>query len=128
MKINTIIAIVLTLGLTACATSGNKHLQNHTEATISQQIIKGTTKKPEINRLFGEPDNITFTDSGNQVWTYKYERATPHASNFIPFVGLFSSGANVSAKELVIMLDRNDVVTEYNMRETRREIKAGIIH
>jgi len=34
----------------------------------------------------------------------------------------------VTAKELVIMFDRNDVVSEYSMRETSREVKAGILH
>ena len=123
-----ILALLFVTTLSACATSGNKHLENHTETSVSQQIIKGKTKKQEINRLFGEPDNVSFTDSGNQIWTYKFERAVPHARNFVPFVRLFSSGADVTVKELVIMLDRNDVVTEYTMRETNREVKVGIVH
>jgi outer membrane protein assembly factor BamE (lipoprotein component of BamABCDE complex) len=122
------LVLILVATLSACATSGNKRLQNHTETSVSQQIIKGKTKKQEINRLFGEPDNVSFTDSGNQIWTFKFERAVPHITNFVPIVGLFSSGANVSAKELVIMLDHNDVATEYTMRETSQKVKAGIVH
>ena len=130
MKIthNTLLLIVFVAALSACATSGNKHLQNHNEATVSQQIKKGTTTKSEIRQLLGEPNNVSFTDSGNQIWTYKFERAVPHVINFIPFIRLLSSGADVTAKELVIMFDRNDVVIEYSMKETNREVKAGIIH
>lgn len=122
------LVLLLVATLSACATSGNKHLQNHTETSVSQQIIKGKTKKQEINRLLGDPDNVSFTDSGNQIWTYKFERAVLHITNFVPLVGLFSSGADVTVKELVVMFDRNDVVTEYTMRETNREVKAGIVH
>lgn len=127
MKNIAFVIIIISL-LTACVSSGNKHLQNHTEATVSHQILKGLTKKTEINRLFGEPDNVGFTDSSNQIWAYKFERAVPHFINFIPFIRIFSSGADVTAKELVIMFDRNDVVSEYSMRETSREVKAGILH
>lgn len=124
----TLLLIVVVTTLSGCASSGNKNLEKQTEVTISQQITKGKTKKTDIKQLFGEPSSVSPTDSGNQMWTYRFERAVPHVSNFVPFVGIFSSGADVTSKELVIMFDRNDVISEYTMNEVTREVKAGIIH
>jgi hypothetical protein len=76
----------------------------------------------------GDATSITFTDGGNEIWTYKYSRATPQAQSFIPIVNIFSSAADVATKELIVMFDKNNIVSKYSMRETQDVVKRGIAH
>jgi outer membrane protein assembly factor BamE (lipoprotein component of BamABCDE complex) len=114
--------------LAGCATSGNEKLKDHTQSSISQRITEGKTTKNEVTAALGQPAAVSFTDGGNEIWTYKHARATPQAQNFIPFVGLISSGADVKTKELVLMFNKDGVVTKYTMRETEEVVKSGLAH
>ncbi|SFO03885.1 outer membrane protein assembly factor BamE domain-containing protein [Nitrosospira briensis] len=120
-------AAVVTL-LAGCATAGNEKLKDHTQSTISQRITEGRTTKNQVIAALGQPSVVSFTDAGNEIWTYKHARATPQAQNFIPLVGLFSSGADVKTKELVVMFNKDEVVSKYTMRETDEVVKSGLIH
>ncbi|MDN5752210.1 MAG: outer membrane protein assembly factor BamE [Nitrosospira sp.] len=119
---------VLVALVAGCATSGNEKLKDHTQSTISQQITEGRTTKNQVIAALGQPSVVSFTDAGNEIWTYKHARATPQAQNFIPLVGLVSSGADVKTKELVVMFNKHDVVSKYTMRETEEVVKSGLAH
>jgi outer membrane protein assembly factor BamE (lipoprotein component of BamABCDE complex) len=120
--------VALVALLAGCATSGNEKLKEHTQSSISQKITEGKTTKNEVTAALGQPAAISFTDAGNEIWTYKHARATPQAQNFIPLVGLISSGADVKTKELVIMFNKDDVVSKYTMREADEVVKRGLAH
>ena len=122
------VGVAMVALLAGCATSGNEKLKDHTQSSISQQIMEGKTTKNEVTASLGQPTGVTFTDAGSEIWTYRHARATPQAQNFIPFVRLISSAADVKTKELVIMFDKNDVVSKYTMRETEGVVKTGIAH
>ena len=47
--------------------------------------------------------------------------------NFIPYANMFSSGANIESKELVIFFDKNGVVQNYSMEQSKSEVKQGIL-
>ena len=130
MKIRGLIGgmAIVALLLAGCATSGNEKLKDHTQSSISQRITEGKTTKNEVTAALGLPAAVSFTDGGNEIWTYKHARATPQAQNFIPFVGLISSGADVKTKELVLMFNKDGVVTKYTMRETEEVVKSGLAH
>ncbi|SCX88230.1 Beta-barrel assembly machine subunit BamE [Nitrosospira sp. Nl5] len=119
---------VLVALVAGCATLGNEKLKDHTQSTISQQITEGKTTKNQVIAALGQPSVVSFTDAGNEIWTYKHARAIPQAQNFIPLVGLVSSGADVKTKELVVMFNKHDVVSKYTMRETEEVVKSGIAH
>ncbi|HVW63524.1 MAG TPA: outer membrane protein assembly factor BamE [Nitrosospira sp.] len=129
MKIaKSLVGLAMIAFLAGCATSGNERLKDHTQSSISHQITEGKTNKNEVTAALGQPTTISFTDSGGEVWTYRHARATPQARNFIPFARLVSSATDVKTKELVIMFDKNGVVSRYTMRETEQVVKSGLAH
>lgn len=125
MKI--LISLAIVVLLSACATSGNEKIKDHTQSSISQQITEGKTTKAEIINAFGQATATSFTDDGNEVWTYSYVQSTPHATSYIPLVRWISSSVNVTRKELEIIFNRNDVVSKYTMQVTDRVTNTGIL-
>lgn len=75
---------------------------------------------------FGSADSVSFTDGGNEVWTYRHSKSKPMARNFIPY-NVFSQGANIQTKELVVLFDGQGVVTNYTFRETANQSKIGLV-
>lgn len=80
----------------------------------------------DVQTSLGNATSVSFTDAGNEIWTYKYERASPQADAFIPIVSLFSRSVDVKTKELIVMFDKSKVVSKFNMREVNNVVKAGI--
>jgi len=117
------LCMVVVLG--GCASAGNMALKNESEASVATKIVEGKTTKQEIVAAYGQPTQTTFTDGGNQIWTYRYAYATPKAVNFVPIVGIFAGGADIQSKELVVMFDKNDVVAKFSMRESQQEVSRG---
>jgi outer membrane protein assembly factor BamE (lipoprotein component of BamABCDE complex) len=120
------IALVAIL-LAACASTGNTALKNETSTTIATKITKGQTTQAQVRQMLGSPTSSDFTDSGNQIWRYSHAEATAMGRNFIPFVSMFSSGANVESKQLVVFFDKDGIVQNYSMEESKTETKQGII-
>jgi outer membrane protein assembly factor BamE (lipoprotein component of BamABCDE complex) len=115
----------LVVTLSACATAGNDKLRDQTQASMAEQIKEGVTTKAELKQALGDPVSVSFTDSGKEIWTYKFARATPKAQNFVPILNLFTRGADVTTKELVVLIEGN-VVSKYTMRETETQVKRGL--
>lgn len=126
-QISVAVAVVAILGVSGCVSTGNTVMKTQTADTIANAIVNGKTTKQQVTSLFGSADSVSFTDSGNEVWTYRHSKSKPMARNFIPYVGLFSSGTNIQTKELVILFDKNGVVTNHTFRETANQSKAGIL-
>lgn len=122
------IGFTMALLLAGCATSGNVKMKDQTQSSISQQITEGKTTKSELIQALGQPTTVSFTDGGNEVWTYKHSREVSHVRNFIPYVNMISSGADTTTKELVVMFNKNDVVSKYTMREIQGTSNQGVIH
>jgi outer membrane protein assembly factor BamE (lipoprotein component of BamABCDE complex) len=113
--------------LAGCASAGNQALKAESSDSVSQKIVKGTHTKDDVKKSFGSPNETSFTDSGNEIWRYKYAYATAKAVNYVPIANLFARGADVDRKELVVFFDKNGVVSNYSMQETKEEVKRGII-
>jgi len=120
-----ILLAVVALVLGACASAGNMALKDENEKSVAARVVEGKTTKQEVQAAYGQPTQTTFTDGGNEIWTYRYAYATPKAINFVPVVGIFAGGADVQTKELVVMFDKANVVMKFSMREAQQEVSRG---
>jgi hypothetical protein len=114
------------LFLSACASSGNPKLKQMDQGALLAQTQEGTTTKAQVEALLGPANGISFTDSLNEIWIFHHSKMTPHATNFIPYAGIFSSGHDTVTKELVIVFNPEGVVIKRTMREATTVQKAGI--
>lgn len=126
MKKTIAVALVATL-LTACASMGNTALKQETATSIAGKITKGQTTQSQIREVLGSPSSTDFTDSGNQIWRYSYAQSKAMGRNFIPYANIFSSGSNIESKELVVFFDKDGVVQNYSMEESKTQSKQGLI-
>jgi outer membrane protein assembly factor BamE (lipoprotein component of BamABCDE complex) len=120
-----LIATVAIVVLGACASAGNMALKDENEKSVSARIVEGKTTKQEVQAAYGQPTQTSFTDGGNEIWTFRYAYATPKPVNFVPIVGIFAGGADVQSKELVVMFDKSNVVSKFSMREMQQEVTRG---
>jgi len=111
-KIVTILLIVLLFLMITmiggCAsTMGNSQITNNDEVS---KIVVGKSTKSDIEEIFGEPTTTSFTDT-SEVWTYNYIRTALRATTFIPIVSLFASGGDTENHTLMILFNKNGIVT-----------------
>lgn len=121
-----VILLCASLILGGCVTVGNERMKGQTQESVASKITEGKTTKAEILSEYGDASGVSFTDSGNEIWTYTYTRAKPTPQTFIPIVGLFAGGADTTTNRLVILFNRDGVVSKYTMSETQGVYKRGI--
>lgn len=119
----TIMCLAMVAVLCACTTTGHISIAKQTKSSVSKQIIEGRTTKAQIISAFGNTGNVSFTDSGDEVWTYKFSRVVPDFTNYIPIVRYYFSGANVTTKEIVVIFNQAGVVSKYTMDETKNRVE-----
>ena len=120
------IGLTLFLLLAGCASSGNEKVRAETREGLEQQVQKGKSTKQSIQDLFGDPDEVTFTDSGNEIWHYKHSLSTAKPINFVPYVNILSHGMDVKNKIIVFMFDKKGIVQTYTFSDSKNEIKNGL--
>lgn len=120
-----VIASVVAVLLVGCSTSGNRSLESESQISLESKIQKGVTTKSQVRQSFGDPTGVSFTDGGNEVWTYSLAKVRIDGKTFIPFYGLFAGGANTNMKQLVILF-KGDVVEKYTMSESNTHTRSGI--
>ncbi len=129
MKTSRIAACVVVVGLLAgCASTGNETLRSESEDSVQKKIVEGKTTKKEVRTMFGSPLKTNFTDSGLEVWTYEFTKATVDAVSFIPIVNMFGSSASGTKKELVVLFSRAGVVQRYAMSESDVKQRSGVFN
>lgn len=117
-------AVIVSLTLAGCASSGNQQLKNESETSVQAKIQEGKTTKAEIKSYFGSPDQVSYTDGGNEIWKYSFAKVKINGTTFIPFYGLFHNGTNGTKKELTILF-KDDKVQKYTMAESAINTKSG---
>lgn len=122
----TAILVICSALFTGCTSVGNTSLAKETSQSIKQKITKGVTTKQTVIDLLGIPTETTFTDSGQEVMKYAYQRITPKLQNFIPY-NFISKVSDAKNKELVILLNKENVVQKVVMNESKAQIRWGII-
>jgi outer membrane protein assembly factor BamE (lipoprotein component of BamABCDE complex) len=124
---NVIVALLVSLALAGCASSGNQSIADATGETVSSQLVKGRTHQTEVRRVFGDPIKTSFASNGNESWEYEFSRMQSKVTNFIPYVNLVHSGAEGDKKSLVVFFDRQKIVQDYTMSTSRVEVSRGLI-
>ncbi len=122
-----IIILICSLFLVSgCASTGNKVLKNETSSAVAAKITKGVTTKEQVRGMYGDPMTTSFTDSGKEIWKYEFVKTHAKATNFIPLVSMFNSGAKGTKKELVIMFDDNGIVKNYSMSSSKVDTDTSL--
>jgi len=101
-------------------------MADQSQESVSKFIVEGKTSKSDLTSKFGDPTNTSYTDSGNEIWTFQHVRASPQAINYIPVANLFARGFDTTTKRLVVFFDKNGIVQKYTMSETQGETAAGV--
>ncbi len=122
-----VMLVLLAFGLAGCASRGNEVLKGQDPSTINLTIVDGQTTRDEVQKIYGAPGQTTFLSEKNEVWTYRWARATAQGQNFIPIVGAFVRGYDVRKKELVIVFNERNVVARHTMTDNNNSIKTGLI-
>jgi outer membrane protein assembly factor BamE (lipoprotein component of BamABCDE complex) len=117
----------LAMGLAGCASRGNEVLKAQDTSTVNLSIIDGQTTRDEVQRIYGSPAQTSFLSEKNEVWIYRWERATAQGQNFIPIVGAFVRGFDVRKKELVVIFNERNVVARHTMTDNNDSVKTGLI-
>ncbi|WP_241597477.1 hypothetical protein [Rosenbergiella epipactidis] len=114
------------LALAGCASSGNNSIENETQVSIQQKLVKGVTNKNEVRSYFGDPTGVTFTSEGSEQWQYILANVKISGKTYIPFYGLFHNGATTDMKQLIILF-KGDVVSNYTLVNSKTEAKSGLL-
>ncbi|MEN3931560.1 hypothetical protein WJT86_10900 [Microvirga sp. W0021] len=126
MKSIHLLVLMLAATLAGCASSGNEAIRGETVHTLDSKIVKGRTTKADVRAQIGDPSSVSFTDAGNEIWTYTHEVATAKVENFVPVVNYFTRGADVKSKSVVILFDSRGVVKNYTLSDAQNERRWGV--
>jgi len=121
------LALIGSLALAGCASAGNQSLKDQNEASVSSKLTRGVSTKGDVQKVFGDPEDVSFTDSGNEIWHYSYAKAQAKAVSFIPYVNLLKSGSDVDKTTLVVLFDKQGIVTNFTIANSKEEISYGLI-
>jgi len=110
-----------------CASTGNEVLKNHDAAAVNTMIVDNKTTREEVLAIYGTPTVSSFLNEKNEMWTYRWARATAQGQNFIPVVGAFVRGYDTRKKELVIVFNEHNIVARHTMVDTTNTVKSGLI-
>jgi len=110
-----------------CASSGNEILRDQDAATVNTLIVDNKTTRDEVLALYGAPTVSSFLNEKNEMWTYRWARATAQGQNFIPVVGSLARGYDTRKKELVIVFNEQSIVARHTMLDTVNTVKTGLL-
>lgn len=117
--------IFLTLFLVSCADVGNKSLKDVDNKQVQATITKGKTTKSEIEGMFGDPFETSFTDGGQLIYKYQYDDATaftPETVGSVIFtLGLLGTKTKGNRNSLTILFDDKNIVKKFNMSNSKIE-------
>lgn len=126
MKISLCLLTALSIGLmSGCAsTSQPPQKSNLTYGNVKKSIEKGKTTQSEIVQLLGSPNITTKNKNNQEVWTYSRQSYDSESGGFGGGLILFGgskafSSESSSSFDLIITFDRNDVVTDYSVVQSK---------
>ena len=104
------------LFLSACGSTGKPIEQSKVNG-----FIKGETSTSEVISALGNPQSTTTLSDETMQLVYMHVNTSIKASTFIPIVGSFTGGATSNVQSLIIKLDENGVVTDWQYTQTESE-------
>lgn len=119
-------ALLPVLVLAGCASGGNLSIADQTQQTVATKLVPGRSTQADVRQAFGDPAKSTFTDSGNEVWEYDYDKTHAKVQNFIPVVSAFTHGTTGTKKTLVVFFDKNGILKNFRMSSSAIDTHAGV--
>lgn len=117
--------VFLTLFLVSCADVGNKSLKDIDSKQVQSKITEGKTTKSEIESMFGDPFETSFTDGGQLIYKYQYDDATALTAETVGSViftlGLLGTKTEGNRNTLTLLFDDNNIVKKFNMSNSKIE-------
>ena len=107
LTINSIVALVMLACLTRQATAGHAITQEKVN-----QIRPGWTTEEDLVRAFGPPETKALCPPDEMALDWFYSSPI-RAQNYIPVIGPFLGGTQVTAWELWVIVDANGRVKRY---------------
>jgi outer membrane protein assembly factor BamE (lipoprotein component of BamABCDE complex) len=89
-------------------TMGSRNLE---DPLIISKIEKGKSTKQDVQNLIGPPMSVSFNDKREEIWVYMRMKSTVRSTTFIPVVGLFDGGNDMTMHQVTIVFDLNGVVS-----------------
>jgi|TARA_B100000575_G_scaffold247700_1_gene213273 hypothetical protein len=121
--------LVIFTFLVGCADVGNKSIKDVDSKQVEATLTQGVTTKAEVEAIFGDPYETSFTDGGQVIYKYQYDDASYFTPETVGSVVLTLGLAGVKSKgkrnELTILFDENDIVKKFNMSNS--DIESGSI-
>ena len=115
--------------LIGCADVGNKSIKDIDSEKAEATLTEGVTTKAEVEAIFGDPYETTFTDGGQIIYKYQYDDTSAFTVETVTSViftlGLAGTKSKGNRNELTILFDENDVVKKFNMSNS--DIEAGTL-
>ena len=118
-----LLAVLLCLGLSGCATSGKPIAQDKV-----LQIKEGITTKQEVLALLGNPSSDTLNGDGKEILMYMYVNYKTRASTFIPVVGLMTGGGDMKQQSVQILIDKTGKVEKYILTDSQTPVNSGLLN
>lgn len=86
-----VMASVVVLALSGCATSSYSVGKNFASENVSQ-IVKGKTTSEELIMLLGEPYTKTVLSASDEKWIYMHSEGTTKAQSYIVSMNVKTTG------------------------------------
>ena len=113
------------LFLVSCVDVGNKSLKDVDSKQVQATITEGKTTKSEIEGMFGDPFETSFTDGGQLIYKYQYDDATAFTAETVGSViftlGLLGTKTKGNRNTLTILFDNQNIVKKFNMSNSKIE-------
>jgi len=123
--------IIICVFISSCANQGSTVLKKLSESDVNSNIHVGKTTRNEVRSMFGSPLETKYTDSGLEIWTYRYEDTTGfNAANIASqtlTLGMAGSRRTGTEKELIILFDDYYRVKRFNMSEAPVQRGTGFL-
>jgi len=105
--------LFLSIFLTACYSTGTP-----IDTAKASQFVKGETTEREVLAALGAPITVTNNSEGERMLAYSHTNTDVKASTYIPVVGLFTGGATSTVQYLIVTLDKDGVLKDWQTSET----------
>jgi outer membrane protein assembly factor BamE (lipoprotein component of BamABCDE complex) len=95
-----VMASVVVLALSGCATSSYSVGKNFASENVSQ-IVKGKTTSEELIMLLGEPYTKTVLSASDEKWIYMHSEGTTKAQSYIVSMNVKTTGTQKTLDVLI---------------------------
>ena len=121
-----LISAMLALVVAGCSSVGNEAIKEENHATLEQKLVKGVTTRDDVRKIFGDPLDATFHESGNEMWKYEFSKQSCNASCYFIYTAWAYSSSSGTKKTLTVLFDDAGTVKNYILSESAVEATHGL--